>query len=66
MAATAPPTSHLGIKDLAQRYGVAEQTIRHWRMRDYGPRSFTVGGRLVRYRLEDVLAWEAERLGESA
>ncbi|ALB03003.1 helix-turn-helix transcriptional regulator [Kocuria palustris] len=62
----APPITHLTIKDLAARLGVSEQTIRHWRMRGYGPRSFTPrGSRLVRYRLEDVIAWENEQLEEA-
>lgn len=54
---------HLGMQELAEREGVALQTIRAWRTTGYGPRGFKVG-RLVRYRLEDVLAWEAEQLAK--
>ena len=46
---------HLGMQEL--------QTVRAWRTTGYGPRGFKVG-RLVRYRLEDVLAWEAEQLAK--
>lgn len=59
-------TKHLTIQDLSERLGVKVQTIRHWRMRGEGPRSFSPGGRLVRYRLEDVEAWEREQLEASA
>ncbi|MGX5357679.1 helix-turn-helix transcriptional regulator [Kocuria sp. KH4] len=47
----------LGMQDLADRYGVSLQAVRRWRVDDYGPTGFRVG-RFVKYRLEDVLAWE--------
>lgn len=47
----------LSTQDLADRYGVPIGTIYQWRSRGYGPAGFPVG-RHVRYRLDDVLAWE--------
>lgn len=47
----------LGMPELADRYGVSLQAVRRWRVDGYGPKGFRVG-RFVRYRLEDVLAWE--------
>ncbi|MEX5260396.1 helix-turn-helix domain-containing protein [Kocuria sp. CPCC 205263] len=55
----------LGMKDLADYLGVPLQTVRRWRVDDYGPAGFTVG-RYVKYRTEDVEAWIRERLGEAA
>lgn len=66
MATQAPPVVHLTIKDFAAREGVSENTVRQWRMRGYGPRSFTPkGSRLVRYRLEDVIEWENEQFEDA-
>lgn len=65
MVTTDAPVIRLTTKDLAERWGIAEQTLRHWRMRGEGPRAFTVG-RLVRFRLEDVEAWEAAQLEAEA
>lgn len=65
MSAPTTEVRHLTIKDLAARLGVSEQAVRHHRMRGYGPPSFSVG-RLVRYRLADVEAWEAAQLEAEA
>ena len=40
----------------AQYLGIAEGTLRKWRMRRYGPRFQKVGGE-VRYYLSDLDAW---------
>jgi predicted DNA-binding transcriptional regulator AlpA len=59
---------YLSVDDLAERYGVAVQTVYHWNHRRSGPRYIKVG-RLPRYRLSDVIAWEDSRAdggGEAA
>lgn len=65
MTLTDMPEILLTTKDLAQRWQIKEQTLRHWRMRGEGPRALTVG-RLVRFRLEDVESWEAANLEAEA
>lgn len=50
-------------KDLAARWKVTEQALRHWRMKNKGPSYIKLGeGKkaTVRYRLEDVEAWEKQ------
>lgn len=65
MSTTTPPTVTLprllGMPELAEYLGVPLQTVRRWRVTNYGPPGFTVG-RYVRYRLADVLAWEQAQL----
>ena len=65
MTLTDSPEILLTTKDLAQRWQIKEQTLRHWRMRGEGPRALAVG-RLVRFRLEDVEAWESAQLEAGA
>ena len=51
----------LDAKALAAREGVQVNTVRIWEMKGRAPKSFRPGGgRLVRYRLSDVIAWEEE------
>lgn len=52
---------HLTMQELADRYGIALQTVRAWRVTGYGPRGFRVG-KFVRYRLADCLTWEEQQL----
>jgi len=40
------------------------KTLRNWRVRGEGPKFLKIG-RLVRYRLSDVLAWEEASLRSS-
>jgi predicted DNA-binding transcriptional regulator AlpA len=59
---------YLSVDDLAERYGVAVQTVYQWNHRGTGPR-FVKVGRLPRYRLTDIIAWEDSRAsggGEAA
>lgn len=51
--------------DLAARLGVPESTINYWAYKGRGPR-FAKFGRHVRYRLEDVVAWEEQQFGGDA
>jgi len=55
---------HLGQEQLAERWGVSTYTLERWRWSGEGPRFLKLGGRVV-YRLEDIEAFEAERLRNS-
>ncbi|WP_377681048.1 helix-turn-helix transcriptional regulator [Micrococcus luteus] len=55
------PLTHLTPQDLAAREGVPVATVYNWRTSGYGPRGFRVG-KYLRYRLEDVEAWEAAQI----
>lgn len=54
-------TKHLNQARLSRRMGVAVQTLQRWRWAGIGPRFIKVG-RSVRYRLEDIEAYEQSRL----
>lgn len=53
----------LSMKDLAEREGIALQTLRAWRVQGYGPKAMKIG-KFVRYRLADVIAWEDSLIEE--
>lgn len=54
-------TRHLNQIDLARRWNISHRTLERWRWKRIGPPFIKLGGRIV-YRLDDVLAFEAERL----
>jgi hypothetical protein len=54
---------HLTQVELAQRWRISPRTLERWRWLDQGPRYLKIGGRVV-YRLEDVEAFEAEKMQE--
>ena len=58
-------TSILTLRELSQRLGVQEGTLRQWRTRGQGPKSFKIGVSVV-YYLRDVEAWERDRQEASA
>lgn len=45
--------------DLAARWQLSPRTLQRWRLRQKGPLSCRIG-RAVRYRIDDVLAFEAQ------
>lgn len=51
--------------DLAQRYRVAEGTLRYWRSIGVGPAWFSLGRRIV-YRASECERWVAEQEAASA
>jgi excisionase family DNA binding protein len=55
------PVQHLGPTDLAAREGVPLSTVYKWNAEGTGPRYMRIG-KHVRYRLEDVEAWEAQQV----
>ncbi len=66
-AAGAPPgqVRHLNQVELARRWRMSERTLERWRWLRQGPAYLKIGAR-VAYRLEDVEAFEAERLRAGA
>jgi len=58
MRATAEPP-YLTVDDLAERYQVPISTVRYWRLNGLGPKAVKIG-RFVRYKIDDVLAWEQQ------
>ena len=52
---------HLAQIDLAERWKVSGRTLEKWRQKRRGPPYLLIGG-AVRYRIEDVLAYEVSRL----
>lgn len=55
---------HLNQRDLARRWSLSPRTLERWRWTGEGPAFLKVGGR-VAYRLQDIEAWEADRLRSS-
>lgn len=56
---------HLNQVELARRWGLSHRTLERWRWRGEGPDFMKLGGRVV-YRLDDVLAYERDRLRRAA
>lgn len=48
-------------RDLAKRWCVSGRTLERWRAQRHGPAWLMIGGS-IRYRMTDVLAWEAAHL----
>lgn len=56
----------MSLKETAELLGVKEGTLRQWRFRGQGPKSFKVGV-AVAYRLKDIEDWKkARREGPAA
>lgn len=53
--------AHLTQRELAARWKVSGRTLERWRAEHYGPAWISIGGS-IRYRMSDVLAWEAAHL----
>lgn len=61
MTAQPIPQQILSPQDLADRHQVGIRTVYQWNHKGTGPKRIRVG-KHVRYRLEDVLAWEESRV----
>ncbi|MFJ3337219.1 helix-turn-helix transcriptional regulator [Streptomyces sp. NPDC086766] len=59
------PDRYLTPVDVADLLGVPIETVYQWRRKRTGPRGFRVG-RHVRYDPEDVRAWVASLIEETA
>lgn len=54
----------LSTKQLAERWGLSEGTLRNWRMMNKGPRFIRIGrGKRgqVRYKIEAIVKWESRK-----
>lgn len=54
-------STYATVRDLATRYGVAPSTIWRWCDRGTYPRPIHLMPGTTRWRMADVLRWEAER-----
>lgn len=52
--------------ETAEFLSVSEATLRGWRHQNYGPKSFTLGRRAVRYLEQDVRQWLEDQIKASA
>ncbi|CAA7615776.1 AlpA family transcriptional regulator [Magnetospirillum sp. UT-4] len=52
---------YLTQNDIAQRWAISPRTLERWRWLGIGPRYLKIRGR-VRYRQEDIDAYEAEQV----
>src|ERR1035438_5487400 len=55
----------LSADQVSQLTGVAAATLATWRSRGGGPRWFKLGGKIVRYKYDDVLSWIEDGRRES-
>ncbi|MDP7559061.1 MAG: helix-turn-helix domain-containing protein [Planctomycetota bacterium] len=56
---------HLNQIELADRWNISERTLERWRWTGEGLAFLKIGGR-VRYRLEDIEAYESENIFEAS
>lgn len=61
---TEPPV-FLTQRELATRFRLSVRTIERWRADRYGP-AWIIIGSSIRYRMSDVLAWEAAQRSPGA
>lgn len=59
---TARPLTEI---ELAKRWALTTRTLQGWRNKKIGPPYIVIGRNTVRYRLEDVIAYEKDRLKET-
>jgi hypothetical protein len=60
-AARGHVSPHFNQIELAERWKVSARTLEKWRQTRRGPPYLLIGG-AIRYRIEDILAYEAPRL----
>jgi len=51
----------LNVVETSRLLGVAVGTLNNWRCRREGPQYLKLGGKVVRYALDDVLQWLKNR-----
>ena len=61
MPTTTDPETAITTKDVSRILGLAEITLAQMRSRGDGPPFFYAGGRQIRYRFADVIAWRDAR-----
>ncbi len=62
--ASSIPVQHLNQDELAGRWNISPRTLERWRWLKRGPAFIKVEGS-VRYRIEDVEAYEAQQLRQT-
>ena len=60
------PERWLTTKEVAERLGVREATVRDWRFRRVGPRGVSLGRRTLRYPESEVERWLASKREQEA
>jgi hypothetical protein len=58
---SSPDLKHFNQVQLSRRWSLSPRTLERWRWLKQGPDYLKIGGRIV-YRLEDVEAFEANKL----
>jgi len=58
------PVRHLNQRQLAERWDLSEASLERWRSEGIGPVFLKLQGQ-VRYRIEDIQAYEADSLRKS-
>lgn len=53
----------LTLQQVAERYNIAENSLRYWRAQGTGPKSARIGRRVM-YRATDVEAWVEEQFAD--
>lgn len=61
MAASGNGPVWFSMDDLTTRYDVSRVCIYQWQKKSGFPKAVKLGQRMVRWRAEDVYAWENER-----
>lgn len=62
MASNKTTAAPLTEKELAQRWNLTTRTLQGWRKHGIGPAFIDIGKNTIRYRLDDVLAYEETRI----
>lgn len=55
----------LTLQQVAERYNIAQNSLRYWRVQGTGPKSARIGRRVM-YRAADVEAWVEEQFAGGA
>lgn len=56
MTETDTRTEFLSLQEVAQKLGVTEKALYHWRYGGVGPPSYRIGGR-IKYRIDELEEW---------
>ena len=59
VAASLPQTGFLTAATVKRRYAISNSTLHKWRAEGHFPAPIRIGPRAVRYRVEDLRAFEA-------
>jgi len=62
---TSPAQPLLTVDQAAEYLSFQPRTLDAWRVRGCGPKFVRVSARAVRYRIEDLVEWAAERIQSS-